>query len=52
MYRDKSSQFGVIKEKCDVSEDGKYEGIETEERFRYASAMGKGSYGCCHGVRQ
>lgn len=52
MSRDRSSQIGIIKEKCDASEVGKYEGIETEERFRYVSDMGNGSYGCCHGIRQ
>lgn len=44
MYRGRSSQTGVIQEKCVVSEVGKYEEIEAEERFRYASGMEKGSF--------
>lgn len=51
MYRGRSIQIAVIKAKSDVSEVGKYEGIEREERFRYASGMGKGSYGCCYSFR-
>lgn len=44
MHRGRSSQTGVIQEKYVVSEVGKYEEIEAEERFRYASGMGKGSF--------
>lgn len=39
MYRGRSSQIGVIKEKCYGSELSKYEGIETKERFRYAPGV-------------
>lgn len=51
MYRGRSSQIGVIKEKCYGSELSKYEGIETKERFRYAPGVGKGSYSCSHDFR-